>query len=157
MINRNKDEYGRNFDASVRINQLMEIEKISMDIKSKLKEIEEKEEKRNKYKDCMNALKDGVMQYEDNFWHYTETGLFIKLPRKDSVITIQKDIEMLIKDINVNKKDIDEMKKKLVRCLPSYDDVKYVDPEVVKLIENEVMKKFKKNQTKDHDDDEDDY
>lgn len=129
------------FDSEGQLRYLMQIEKLSMDLVQKNKTITEKENKKNKYKDLMNDLKEGKVQKDLKFWHFFEDNMFIKLTRRDSVNLTEKEIDKLTKELIALKNEIKSIKKKLIDVLINNtaveSNINDLDPHVAFLIEEE--------------------
>lgn len=109
--------------SNKRLSFLTEMEKISMNLTTIKGDLNLKEEKKDKFKEIMTALKEGKVQKDMKFWHFFDDKKFLKLTRKDSVNLIEKEIEKLNKDIINLKKSFEECKNKLVDLMN--DNIKF--------------------------------
>lgn len=109
--------------SNKRLSFLTEMEKMSMNLITIKEDLNLKEEKRDKYKDIMSALKEGKVQKDMKFWHFFDDKKFLKLTRKESVNLIEKEIEKLNKDIINLKKSFEVCKNKLMDLIN--DNIKF--------------------------------
>jgi hypothetical protein len=109
--------------------------------------LKEKELRREKFKDLMDAFKNGAVQKDAKLWFYF-SDFFMKLNRKDCVSIIETgiffsyiEIANLNKEITIMKKQYDDYKKILVNKI---DDLNDLDPNVEILIEGDFRTKMLK-------------
>jgi hypothetical protein len=124
--------------SNQRLIYLTEMEKISLSILKVKKEINSKEERRDKFKDLMTQLKEGKVQKDMKFWHYFEDNLFVKMSRKESVSTAEKEIGKLTTELSTLKKKLEELKSNLMdlinQNLKFGGDVSDLDEEVARIM-----------------------
>lgn len=133
-----------NFDPDEKLRYLIIQETLGDLLAQKNKEILIKEEKRSKYKDLMTSFKEGKVQKENEFWHYFDCNLFVKMSRKDSVYLAENEIGKLNKEIPVLKKEFEEIKKKLIEVLLKENNIQEFDSNIVSLIEEDYIKYLNK-------------
>jgi hypothetical protein len=107
---------------------------------SKLKE---KENKRDKCKDLMTAFKQGQVQKDMNFKYYFEDNIFLELSRKDSVTSLENEINKLNREILLYKEELSKFKGGLIDFLIGKKiNLSELDFEIERMIEEEYFNKI---------------
>lgn len=127
-----------------KLSELLEIEKTSMSLQNLNILIIEKEERKSKFKDFLNYLKEG--NSKDLKFLYNFENIFLKMSRKESVQSCEKEISKLMKELVELNKTFAELKIKLVSKIENLDEVEY---DVMKIIEKDFLRK-QNNKNKDY-------
>jgi ribosomal protein L9 len=100
----------------------------------------QKERRRDELKSAMNAFKEGLVSKDMILPFHFENGIFLNLPRKDIVKSIEMEIQMLgneIRSLNTELGNLTDRLKKIVEERTLQKIETYLDPDVDSIIDRE--------------------
>lgn len=134
------------FDTGERLQLMMDIERLFMNMKKILDELKFNEERRINFKDLLTSFKEGCVQKDIVLSYYFNDNTFIKMGRRDCLSSVEKEVAKLNKEITKLKEDLDIIKSGLVnKLIRSGIDLNEVeDDDIVKCIQKEYVKRKQK-------------
>ncbi len=137
------------FNTGERLEQLMEIERLSMRLKKILNELRFNDERKNKFRDLLTHFKDGKVQKDLSLSYNLNENTFIIFNRKDSLGNVEKEVALSTKQIAKFKEELDVVKISLIGKLFEYGiELSELDDDIILNIQKEYMKKLMKNKNK---------
>jgi len=138
------------FNTGERLEQLMEIERLTLRMKNLLNELNFNDDRRNKSRDLLTHFKEGKVQKDLTLSYNLNENTFIIFNRKDCLGNVEKEVARSTKEIAKFKEELDVVKVSLIGKLCEYGiELRELDDDDIILnIQKEYMKKLMKNKKK---------
>ena len=137
------------FNTGERLEQLMDIERLTIKLKRILTDIKFNDERKNKFRDLLTSFKEGKVQKDLSLSYNFNDNTFITLNRKDCLGNVEKEVANSTKEIAKLKEELEVVKISLIgKLLACGIDLNELDDEIIVNIQKEYMKKLVKNKNK---------